>query len=409
MKLNTSRIHERIAALSEIGRTTDGGARRIALTDADKEGRDLVKGWMENSGLKVKVDQIGNIFGILQGDNSENPIMSGSHIDTVGNGGHLDGCYGVISALEVLATYVDHNVKPKHDLCVAIFTNEEGVRFQPDMMGSLVYAGGMDVSSAHEIVSNDGVALKEELNRTGYLGQMECGSIIPLAFVELHIEQGPVLESEEIAIGVVENVQGISWTDVTFIGQANHAGTTPMALRKDAGLAAAKLNVAVNEITYSIGNGQVGTVGVMTPRPNLINVVPSEVHMTVDLRNSEEEKLKKAEGLFRNALESICQEEGVQVKTESLVRFEPVKFDERITFLIAETAKENAFSYKRMNSGAGHDAQMMARICPSAMIFVPSENGISHNPKEHTSKINLDTGANLLFETIRKLDCGYLS
>ncbi len=408
MKLNTDRIHDRIAALAEIGKTSEGGARRIALTDEDKLGRDLLVSWMKDAGLDVAIDKIGNIFGTLKGEQNGSPIMMGSHIDTVGNGGHLDGCYGVISGLEVITTYVENNITPKLDLCVAIFTNEEGVRFLPDMLGSLVYAGGMGVASAHDIVSTDGQTLLEELIRANYLGTMECGSVIPHAFIELHIEQGPILENENIFIGAVENVQGISWTGVTFRGQANHAGTTPMHMRKDAGLAAARLIVAVNEIAESIGDGQVGTVGVISPKPNLVNVVPGEVYMTVDLRNSDEEKLKAAEFMLNEVIEYICDEDGVRVDMEKLVRFEPVKFDDRLVDLIADVAKEKVTFYKRMNSGAGHDAQMMARICPSAMIFVPSKDGISHNPKEHTSRKHLDSGAEVLLETVMRLDDGYL-
>lgn len=408
MKLNTARIHERIAALAQIGKTSEGGSRRITLTDDDIAGRDLVISWMKDTGLDVQIDQVGNIFATLKGQNSANPIMMGSHIDTVGNGGHLDGCYGVIGGLEVIATYVESDEIPNHDLCVAIFTNEEGVRFQPDMLGSLVYVGGMSVSDAHDITSTDGKKLLEELISTNSLGSMECGSIIPYAFIELHIEQGPVLENNNSYIGAVEGVQGISWTGVTFKGQSNHAGTTPMNLRKDAAYAASRLAVAVREITESIGVGQVGTVGVITPKPNLINVVPGEVHMTVDLRNIDNEKLKEAEHLLSEVIASVCLEEGVKVETEQLVRFEPVVFDKKISDLIADIAAERGLHCTRLNSGAGHDAQMMARICPTAMIFVPSKHGISHNPKEYTSKEHLDAGAQTLFEAISRLDNGSL-
>lgn len=404
MQLNTKRIHERLAALAEIGKTSDGGSRRIALTEDDIAGRNLLVFWMKETGLDVEIDKIGNIFGFLRGEESGSPVMMGSHIDTVGNGGHLDGCYGVISALEILATYKEAGEVPKHDLCVAIFTNEEGVRFQPDMLGSLVYAGGMSIEEAHDIKDGDGISLIEALISTNYLGTMDCGSVVPHAFVELHIEQGPVLENENIHIGVVEGVQGISWTGVTIEGQSNHAGTTPMHLRKDAGLAAAKLTVAVREITDTIGEGQVGTVGVITPKPNLVNVVPGKVSMTVDLRNVDNEKLKTAEMLLKEVINYIQEEEKVKITTEQLVRFDPVQFDAKVTKIIAEVTHEKVTFFKRMNSGAGHDAQMMARICPAAMIFVPSRDGISHNPKEYTSSSQLNSGAEILFEVIQRLD-----
>lgn len=409
MNININRMHERIGKLAKIGSTAQGGARRLALTDADKDGRDLLVSWMTETGLDVSIDPVGNIFAILKGKNSHKPIMTGSHIDTVGNGGHLDGCLGVIAGLECIAAFVDNNIVPEHDLCVAIFTNEEGVRFQPDMLGSLAYVGGMSIDDAHNIISTDGISLKEELKRTGYLGDMEYGSEPPHAFVELHIEQGPILERKNIEIGAVENVQGISWTNVIIKGQANHAGTTPMNMRRDAGYAAGLLTVKIREIAEKMGTGHVGTVGVINPKPNLINVVAGEVQMTVDLRNVDEEKLKCSEKLFSQALDDIRRLEDVEIKTEILARFEPVKFDERISSLITETATELGLSNMTMNSGAGHDAQMMARICPAAMIFVPSRGGISHNPKEYTQPDQINAGAALLFKTIMKLDQGYLT
>ncbi|MBT6037036.1 MAG: hydantoinase/carbamoylase family amidase, partial [Kordiimonadaceae bacterium] len=273
LNINFKRLNGRLQELSEVGRTSEGGSRRLALTDADKAGRDLVQRWMIDLGLEVSIDKIGNIFAVLKGSANKKPIMMGSHIDTVGNGGHLDGCLGVLGGLEVIETYIENGKIPEHDLAVAIFTNEEGARFQPDMMGSLIHAHGLSLEDAYQTISNDGKKLKEELERIGYLGDMECGTIIPHAFIELHIEQGPILEKENIKIGAVENVQGISWTSVTIKGQANHAGTTPMSMRCDAGYAAALLTVRVRQIAEEIGGVHVGTVGVINPKPNLINVV----------------------------------------------------------------------------------------------------------------------------------------
>lgn len=404
MNINFDRLIDRLGKLSQVGRTSEGGARRLALTDEDREGRDLIKSWMEELKLEISIDKIGNIFGILKGKNRGEPIMMGSHIDTVGNGGHLDGCLGVLAGLEVIETYIDHNITPNHDICVAIFTNEEGARFQPDMMGSLVHAGGLSLNDAYEAVSQDGKKLKDELERIGYRGDIACGTIKPKTFIELHIEQGPILENEDIQIGAVENVQGISWTSVKIKGQANHAGTTPMNMRTDAGYAASYLAVKVREITEKIGGVQVGTVGVINPKPNLINVVPAEVQMTIDLRNVDEEKLKHSEELMNSAIKDICNSEGVTIEMETLARFEPVKFNLDLVDVIVNAAEEMNFSVKRMNSGAGHDAQMMARICPAAMIFVPSKDGISHNPKEHTDISDLKVGAEVLFNVIRKLE-----
>lgn len=403
MQINFNRLKSRLEELSKIGRTSENGARRLALTDEDKAGRDLVSGWMRELGLEVRVDQIGNVFGTLKGAAGKPPIMMGSHIDTVGNGGHLDGPLGVLAGLEVIETFLDREMALEHDLCVAIFTNEEGVRFQPDMMGSLVYAGGYDLEQAYASTSQDGKTLKDELDRIGYLGDMECGEIVPHVFLELHIEQGPVLEKENLEIGIVENVQGISWTSVTIKGEANHAGTTPMHMRHDAGYAAAWLSVKVREIANT-GFGQVGIVGVVNHKPDLINVVPGEVSMTVDLRNVNDEKLKRAEEMLSKAINEISEAEGVSIETKTLARFEPVKFDENVVNHIVDEAHKNSLTHRRMNSGAGHDAQMMARICPTAMIFVPSKDGISHNPKEHTDDEFLYKGANLLLRTVMRLD-----
>jgi len=408
LNINFKRLNDRIEKLSEVGRTKEGGSRRLALNDADKAGRDLVRGWMVDLGLEVSIDKIGNIFAVLKGSTNKKPIMMGSHIDTVGNGGHLDGCLGVLAGLEVIETYIDNNKTPEHDLSVAIFTNEEGARFQPDMMGSLIHAGGLILEDAYQTMSNDGKNLKQELERIGYLGDLACGTIIPHAFIELHIEQGPILEKEKISIGAVENVQGISWTSVTIKGQANHAGTTPMSMRCDAGYAAALLTVRVRQIAEEIDGVQVATVGVISPKPNLINVVAGEVKMTVDLRNVDEEKLKHSEKLLEEAINHIAGLEGVEIRTETLARFEPVKFDERVVKVISETSDELGLIHKRMNSGAGHDAQMMARICPAAMIFVPSRGGISHNPKEYTDENYLKSGAEVLFKSVQKIDNGNL-
>ena len=386
-----------------MGTTPEGGVRRLALTDADKQGRDLVVKWMDELGMKVKVDQIGNIFAVRDGQQDLSPIMTGSHIDTVYNGGNLDGNLGVLAGLEIVETLNEHNIQTQRPIVVAVFTNEEGARFQPDMMGSLVYAGGYDLDKALATSDDQGLKLGDELKRIGYAGDMPCGDIKPHAFIELHIEQGPILVQENITLGAVENLQGISWTEVIISGQANHAGTTPMHLRRDAGYCAAAITTFINDLANRIGNEQVATVGVIELQPNIINVVPSRARMTVDLRNADNQLLVKAEEALEFFLVQLAKDRNVDIKTKQLARFDPVNFDQRIVELIESKARELNYSCRRMTSGAGHDAQMMSRLCPTAMIFTPSINGVSHNPAEATNSEDVIAGANVLLKTILEL------
>lgn len=398
-QLNHDRLLQWIEELGAIGATPEGGVRRIAATDADKAGRDKVVAWMQVLGLHVEIDRIGNIFGTLAGERDDAPVMIGSHIDTVGNGGKLDGPYGVLAGLEIAASFRDADLIPSRQITVAVFTNEEGVRFQPDMMGSAVYAGGLDVDAALAASDRDGVRLGDELKRIGYCGSLECGAKKPYCFLELHIEQGPVLEAEDITLGAVEGVQGIFWTGFTIKGQANHAGTTPMHLRRDAGCAAARIAVEARKVADNI-EGQVATAGQIDLKPNLINVVAGEAYITIDLRNADKTRLLEAQQKLEDAVTAIATEENVEIHAEDLVRYDPVKFDGSLVETIETVARKSGLSIKRMVSGAGHDAQMMARICPTAMIFVPSINGVSHNPGEATHSADLRAGLDVLSATI---------
>jgi len=403
IQISADRLFERLDALGQVGTTAEGGVRRLALSDADKAGRDLVVSWMHDLGLEVRIDQIGNIFGIREGTKQTAPIVTGSHIDTVYNGGNLDGNLGVLAGLEIVEVLNENSLKTLRPLIVAIFTNEEGARFQPDMMGSLVYAGGYDLDTALASNDNQGFNLSNELERIGYAGEMHCGEIVPHSFIELHIEQGPILEQENITIGVVENLQGISWTEITIQGQANHAGTTPMQLRHDAGYVAAAIATYVHDLALHIGNGQVATVGTIELTPNVINVVPGGARVTVDLRNANNQLLLEAEQRLSSFLAKLAKDNDVDIKTNSLARFDPVTFDPDIVELIENSAQSLSYSSRRITSGAGHDAQMMSRICPTAMIFIPSINGVSHNPAESTDAADIIAGANLLLSVILKL------
>ncbi|MBL8353098.1 MAG: diaminopropionate ammonia-lyase [Burkholderiaceae bacterium] len=401
--LSQARLMQRIAAQAAIGAIDGGGVCRIALTDADQRGRDQLVRWMKALGLVVRVDRIGNIFGIRADRTDAAPVMTGSHIDTVATGGRYDGHYGVLAGLEVVRWLNDRQRVLERPLVVAAFTNEEGVRFQPDMMGSLVHAGGHPLEQALGSLDSDGKRLGDELSRIGYAGDMACGAIVPHAYVELHIEQGPVMEAEGLEIGAVQDLQGISWQEFTITGQSNHAGTTPMRLRRDAGYCAAAIAVFVRELAQRYGGSQVATVGAMALHPNLINVIAERATVRVDLRNTDEATLQRAEQELADFVRRLGIEQSVSVETRRLARFEPVRFDERLVRLIEASARARGHRTRRMTSGAGHDAQMLARICPSAMIFVPSVMGISHNPREHTEAADLLRGANVLLDVLLTL------
>jgi len=405
LSINAERLLGRLRELGQIGRDGDGRLIRLAGSDADKAGRDAFVSWLREADLVVAVDRVGNIFGIWSdGANADAaPVLLGSHIDTVINAGIYDGCYGVLSGLEVIETLKAARYAPARPIAVAAFTNEEGVRYAPDMMGSLVYAGGLPVEEALTTIGTDGTVLGAELERIGYAGSEEPGFLRPHAYVELHIEQGPVLEREGVPVGAVENLQGISWQRVTIDGDANHAGTTPMSMRRDAGHAAARVVTFLRDQARNANAPTVATVGCMSFEPNAINVIPSRAIFTVDLRDPDEGRLQAEEAALAAYLKDLAAAEEVTISVERLARFEPVTFDGRIVTLVEDAARKRGLASKRMTSGAGHDAQMIARIAPSAMIFVPSVGGISHNPREHTPDADIVAGANILLDVVSHL------
>jgi N-carbamoyl-L-amino-acid hydrolase len=403
LSLSFPRLRARLDALAEIGAFAPGGVARLALTDADRDGRDLVVAWMHELGLRVDVDGIGNIVGTWPPHRYEPPVLMGSHIDSVATGGIYDGALGVLAGLEVIETIIASGIDTVHPLAVGVFTDEEGSRFPPDMLGSLVYVGGLPLETALETTAVDGAVLRDELERIGYVGSSPCPAVPPRAFVELHVEQGPVLEAEGVGIGVVTGVQGISWTELTITGQSNHAGTTPMDHRRDAGHAAAAIAVGVRELAEEFGPPMVATVGRVELHPNLVNVVAARAVLAVDLRHTDDTVLIAAE----DSLEALCNElretEGVTIEARSLARFEPVQFDDAVVELVERIAQERGSTTKRMPSGAGHDAQMLARVCPAGMVFVPSAGGVSHNPAEHTDDDQLEAGADVLLQVMLEL------
>jgi len=404
LRINGERLLARIEELASIGAIDGGGSCRLALTDEDQAGRDLVITWMKDLGLDVSIDSIGNVVAVRPGKTDGPPTMTGSHIDTVKTGGRYDGNLGVLAGLEIIESLSENKINTQHPVAVAFFTDEEGARFAPDMLGSLVYVGGMALEEALDIKGVDGAKVGDELDRIGYRGTSPCPGPSPRAFVELHIEQGPVLEVEGVTIGAVTGVQGISWTELTVTGESNHAGTTPMALRHDSGFAAAAISTYVRELSVEMGGSQVATVGRLELHPNLVNVVAGSAILTVDLRNTIETHLLEAENSLADFLSELASNEGLNIEKKQLARFEPVDFNQEMISTVERVSSRLGHSVMQLPSGAGHDAQMMARVCPTGMVFVPSHKGISHNPQEHTESDDLIAGCNVLFQTILDLD-----
>jgi N-carbamoyl-L-amino-acid hydrolase len=403
MNVNSARLMENIRTLGKLG-INETGRSRLAASDEDKAGRDYLVSLLQKAGLEVVVDRIGNIYGIWRPEGCPDvaPVMTGSHIDSVINAGQYDGCLGVLSGLEVIRTLQEAGFKPARPIAVVAFTNEEGVRYQPDMMGSLVFAGGQPLDEALDSIGTDGTRLGDELARIGYAGTISPGDIAPSTFVELHIEQGPIMDVEGTQIGVVESLQGIHWKRVVFHGAQNHAGTTPTSMRRDAGLAAAKVNVRMRE--DALANSKfLCTVGTIALEPNAVNVIPDKATFTVELRSPEKELLDSEDAALEEYLRAVAEEDGLTVESEQLTCFDPVPFDEGVCQRIEKSCEDRGLSHRRITSGAGQDAQMMARICPTAMIFVPSVNGISHNPNEYSRDEDCINGANVLLDVLTSL------
>ena len=400
LRVDIDRLMGRIEALGSVGALPGGGVCRLALSDADRHGRDLVVSWMKELGLAVSVDRIGNVVGVRAGREAGAPVMTGSHIDTVATGGLYDGNLGVLAGLEVVSCLNDAGIVTRRPLAVGFFTNEEGARFAPDMMGSAVHQGSLSLDEALDAKDRDGESVGEELTRIGYLGDAPVPGSTPHCFVELHVEQGPILEEEGVTIGAVTGVQGISWTEFVVTGVSNHAGTTPLRLRHDAGYVAAALAVEARHLAEEMGADQVATVGVTRLTPDLINVIARKAVVTLDLRNTDDGLLENAEDRISEFLTALSDREGVEIESRVLARFAPVVFDPEMVELVETTADDLGFSVKRLPSGAGHDAQMFAPNCPTAMVFVPSVGGISHNVNEFTSRSDIAAGANVLLQAM---------
>ena len=403
MRINRKRLEESMDALGRVGATAKGGLNRVALTDDDRRGRDLLVGWMREAGLSVTVDQMGNIFGLRAGAGSLPPVMMGSHADSVPTGGRYDGQLGVLCALEAIRTLNDAGAATRHPVAMAIFTNEEGARFQPAMIGSGVMAGKIPLEDAYNARDRDGLRLGDELERIGYLGSEPCIPRPLRAYLELHIEQGPILEEEHLPVGVVEGIVAISWSRVTLTGVQDHAGPTPMRIRHDALVTAAEIIGGVREIPRKIGGDMVSTVGRLDVSPNIPNAIPGRVTMSIDLRGPDERDVTQAMGLLDRVVKDAARAEGVTCELEHYWRVPRTHFDLDVVDTIEGAAKSLGYGYRRIVSGAGHDAQYMAAICPTGMIFVPSRGGRSHCEEEFTPMDDIEKGANTLLVAASKL------
>jgi N-carbamoyl-L-amino-acid hydrolase len=401
VSINAERLWNSLMELARIGATEKGGVRRLALTDLDRQGRDLFITWCKEAGCTVKVDAVGNIFARREGqDDSLPPIMTGSHLDTQPSGGKFDGNYGVLSGLEVIRTLNENRIQTRAPIEVAVWTNEEGSRFTPVMMGSGVFVGAFDLDMVLERADIDGITVGGALNQIGYAGPEKAGGRPVGAYFEAHIEQGPILEDENKVLGVVVGALGLRWYDVAITGQDAHAGPTPMRLRKDALVAASQVVTEINALAYRYQPNGRGTVGFMQVKPNSRNVIPGEVRFSVDLRHAEDEQLERMEQEMRAACERFAQEQNCTASVERVANYPACKFDPECVEAVRRSAQQQCLSHMDIVSGAGHDAIYMARICPTSMIFVPCEGGISHNEIENAKPEDLAAGCNVLLQAV---------
>jgi beta-ureidopropionase / N-carbamoyl-L-amino-acid hydrolase len=405
MSFNGQRLWDSLMSLAQIGATAKGGVCRLALTELDKQGRDLVLSWAKAAGCSIRIDTVGNIFMRRAGSEPDRPaVATGSHIDTQPTGGKFDGNYGVLAGIEVIRRLNDLQITTRAPIEVCIWTNEEGSRFVPVMMGSGVYAGAFTANHALEAKDREGVSVAQALDTIGYAGQnpacVDDGAQKFGAYFECHIEQGPVLENTNITIGAVTGALGQRWYDVNVLGQEAHAGPTPMHLRQDALQAATVLMQQVRAIALADQPHARGTVGYVNVFPNSRNVIPGKVTFTVDFRNTTDDGLNKMDVAIRAACAKAQQEFGCTVSIDQTVYFPPAHFAPHLIEQIRDAAQTLGYSVANIVSGAGHDAVYVARVCPTAMIFIPCKDGISHNEIEDALPEHIEAGANVLFHAI---------
>ncbi len=401
LRIDGERLWASLMELARIGATARGGVCRLALTDLDGQGRDLVSRWAREAGLTVTIDRIGNGFLRRAGrDDTLPPVVTGSHIDTQPTGGKFDGNYGVLAGLEVVRTLNDHGIRTEAPIEVAWWTNEEGSRFVPVMMGSGVFAKAFTLEHAYAAKDVDGRSVKDELARINYIGPEEPGAHPIGCYFETHIEQGPVLEEHDVTIGVVGGVLGIRWYDCTVNGMEAHAGPTPMALRRDALQVAARLMQEVVACAQRHGPDGRGTVGMVQVHPNSRNVIPGRVKFSIDLRNATDALVEAMDADIRTVAAGLAGESGLPIEIEQVSAYPAQAFDPQCTDTVARAASRLGYSHMPIVSGAGHDAVYLARVAPTGMIFIPCKDGISHNEIENAKPEHIAAGANVLLHAM---------
>ena len=401
LRINGDRLWDSLMEMAKIGPGIAGGNNRQTLTDEDAEGRTLFQNWCESAGCTMGLDQMGNMFATRPGSDPEAlPVYVGSHLDTQPTGGKYDGILGVLGGLEIINTLNDLNIKTKHPIVVTNWTNEEGTRYAPPMLASGVFGGVHTQEWAYDRVDADGKRFGDELVRIGWRGDEKVGERKMHAFFELHIEQGPILEAEKKDIGVVTHGQGLSWTEITIIGKDSHTGSTPMHMRKNAGLAMARILENVDEIALSHAPHAVGAAGHIDVYPNSRNVIPGKVVFTVDLRSPELAVIDDMEQRLISGAKKICDDMGLEVSFEKVGGFDPVTFDEKCVSSIRNAAERMGYSHMNIISGAGHDACWINGVAPSAMVMCPCVDGLSHNEAEDISKEWAVAGADVLMHAV---------
>ncbi|MCY4309415.1 MAG: Zn-dependent hydrolase [Rhodobacteraceae bacterium] len=399
--INHERLWDSIMEMAKIGPGIAGGNNRQTLTDEDAKGRNLFKSWCKQAGMTLGVDRMGTMFATRKGEDPDAlPVYVGSHLDTQPTGGKYDGVLGVLGALEIIRTLNDLNIRTRHPIVVTNWANEEGTRFAPPMLASGVFAGMHEEQWAYDREDIEGKKFGDELIRIGWQGDEVVGDRKMHAFFELHIEQGPILEAENRDIGVVTHGQGLSWTQITITGKDSHTGSTPMPMRRNAGLGMARVLELVDEIAWSHKPDAVGAAGHIEVFPNSRNVIPGKVVFTVDFRSPELDVIKDMESRLRNGGEDICQNLNLQIDFEKVGGFDPVKFDEDCVSSVRKAAERLGYSHRNIISGAGHDACWINRVAPTAMIMCPCVDGLSHNEAEEISVEWAAKGANVLFHAV---------
>jgi len=403
LQIDRERLWRSLMEMARIGATPKGGCKRLALSDLDKEGRDLFVKWCKEAGCTVTIDRMGNIFARRPGrKNDEPPVVTGSHLDTQPTGGKFDGVYGVLAGLEIIRTLNDSGYETDVPIEVAVWTNEEGSRFAPAMTASGVFGGVFTEEYGHSRKDLDGKTIREELERIGYLGDQPVGGRKFRAFFEAHIEQGPILEAERKTVGVVLGIQGMKWFEVTLTGRESHAGTTPMNRRADAMLACARVVDRVNRIALDFAPG-VSTVGLVQVSPNSRNTIPGTVFFTVDLRHPRDEVLAKMKARFEAELAEVCGGLGVAVECKEIWNSPAIHYHDDCIAAVRKAAQDAGYPHMDIVSGAGHDAGYVNRVAPAGMVFVPCENGISHNEIESATPDDLAAGCNVLMRAMLSL------